>query len=522
MEAAMELHDEPDFEVAIIGAGLGGICAAIKLLEIGIEDFVIIDRDEDFGGTWLRNTYPGVGADIPVVAYQFTFAPKGDWKRFFATGAEIQQYALDLVARHGLRDHALFGTCVEREVFDADNHLWQIHTTGGEVISARFVISAIGAYINPRTAPDIPGLDSFAGPIQVPSRWQHDIDMRGKRVGIVGVGSSTVQIAPAIAGEVEHLDVYQRTPQWYFPKPDFRLPSLLQRLLSGRRFANGVNGIGLAGVELGLRVLIYTPKPLFRVGGAIFDWVALWAYRGWLRYKVDSPEVREQLRPRFGAGCTRGTLGADYLPTFNRPNVTLVSNGIERITPTGIVDKAGVERPIDVLVLATGYEMFSDAETYRVGTVLGTEGFDLAEFYRDNGLQAYQSTSVPGLPNRFMLVGPYSWTGTSFHYILENSMRHIGAVMTRARARRATWVEVTREALDDFQGNISRSGANLNRYFTVNCAGSNSYFINSQGHTPYVRPWTVLQSYRRSVQFPSTAYEFKRINSPAKEIEHAV
>ncbi|MUM19786.1 NAD(P)/FAD-dependent oxidoreductase [Mycobacterium sp. CBMA271] len=518
----MELRDEPDYEVAIVGAGLGGICAAIKLREIGIENFVIIDRDEDFGGTWLRNTYPGVGADIPAVAYQFTFAPKGDWKNFFADGAEIQQYIMDLVVQHGLRARARFGTCIEREVFDEDNHCWQLHTPDGAFITARFVISAVGAYINPRTAPDIPGLETFAGPIQIPSRWQHDIDLRGKRVGIVGVGSSTVQIAPSIAGEVAHLDVYQRTPQWYFPKPDFRIPKVLQRMLAGRRFANAVNGIALGGIELGLRVLIYTPKPLFRVGAGIFDRLALWAYLGWIRYKVRDPEVRRQLRPRFGAGCTRGTLGADYLPTFNRTNVTLVSNGIDRITRTGIVDNEGTERPIDVLVLATGYEMFSDAETYRVGTVLGTNGFDLGTFFQERGLQAYQSNTVPGLPNRFMLVGPYSWTGTSFHYILENSMRHIEAVLKLARAKRATWVEVTQEALDEFQASITRSGANLNRYFTVNCAGSNSYFVNSQGDTPYVRPWTVLQSYRRSVRFPSGAYEFRRIDSAVKEAEHAI
>lgn len=522
MEYAMELHGQPDYEVAIIGAGLGGICAAIKLREIGVENLVIIDRDEDFGGTWLRNTYPGVGADIPTVAYQFTFAPKGDWKRFFADGAEIQQYALDLVAQHGLRNYARFGSRIEREVFDEDGHYWQLHTTDGAVITARFVISAVGAYVNPRTNPDIPGLDSFAGTIQVPSRWQHDVDLSGKRVGIIGVGSSTVQIAPSIAGDVAHLDVYQRTPQWYFPKPDFRMPKSLQRMLSRRWFANAVNGIALGGIELGLRVLIYTPKPLFRVGAAIFDRLALWAYLGWIRYKVRDPHVRQQLRPRFGAGCTRGTLGADYLPTFNRANVTLVSSGIERITPTGVVDKEGIERPIDILVLATGYEMFSDAETYRVGTVLGTKGFDLGEFFQRKGLQAYQSNSVPGLPNRFMLVGPYSWTGTSFHYILENSMRHIEAVIKLARAKRATWVEVTQEALDGFQASIARSGSNLNRYFTVNCAGSNSYFINSQGDTPYVRPWTVLQSYRRSVRFPADAYEFKRIDSPVKEIEHAI
>ncbi|OHU98577.1 flavin-containing monooxygenase [Mycobacterium talmoniae] len=512
----------PNYEVAIIGAGFGGICAAVKLREIGVHDFVIIDRDEGFGGTWLRNTYPGVGADIPTVAYQFSFAPKADWRRFFASGDEIQRYLLDLAATHGLYRHARFNTCVQREVFDDDNHLWRLHLADGDVITARFVISAIGAYINPKTEPDIPGRDTFAGPVLIPSRWRHDLDLRGKRVGIIGVGSSTVQIAPSIAGDVAQLDVYQRTPQWYFPKPDFRYPALLRRLLARRRFANALNWIALLFIETGLRVLIYTPRPLFRVGAAVFDRVALLGYLGWLRLKVRDRTVRRQLRPRFGAGCTRGTLGGDYLPTFNRPNVRLISTGIDRITPDGIVDSTGVHRPIDVLVLATGYEMFSDPETYRTGTVVGSNGFDLAEFYHREGLQAYQSVTVPQLPNRFMMVGPYSWTGTSFHYILENAMRHIAAVLQLARERDATRVEVSWAALHRFQAGLRRSGANLQRYFTVNCAGSNSYFINSHGDTPYVRPWTVLQSRRRSVRFPVSDYTFGRLAVPALEVEHAV
>ncbi|OBK85364.1 flavin-containing monooxygenase [Mycolicibacter sinensis] len=512
----------PDHEVIIIGAGFGGICAAIKLREIGVHDFLIIDRDEGFGGTWLRNTYPGVGADIPALAYQFSFAPKGDWRRFFADGAEIRDYIDDLVTTHGLHEHARLGTSIEREVFDEATHQWQLHTASGEVITARFLISAIGAYIHPKARPDIPGLDSFTGPVLIPSRWQHDLDLRGKRVGIVGVGSSTVQIAPSIAGDVAHLDVYQRTPQWYFPKPDFRIPALLQRMLANRRFANFVHSFALVFIEAGLRVLIYTPRPLFRLGAGVFDRVALLAYRGWLRYKVDDPRVRRQLRPRFGAGCTRGTLGGDYLPTFNRPNVELITTGIDHITAGGIVDTAGVERPIDVLVLATGYEMFSDPETYRVGTVLGSNGFDLAEFYHREGLQAYQSATVPGLPNRFMLVGPYSWTGTSFHYILENATRHVTAVIALARARGATRVEVTPEALATFQSGLRRSGANLDRYFTVNCAGSNSYFINSHGESVYVRPWTLLQSRRRSVRFPESDYTFAHVTASQQEVEHAV
>ncbi len=506
----------PEYEVAIIGAGMGGIATAIKLREIGIHNFVIIDRDEGFGGTWLRNTYPGVGADLPTLAYQFSFAPKGDWRRFFATGAEIQQYLLDLVDAHGLRDCARFQTCVEREVFNDDADMWELHIASGEVISARFVISAIGAYINPRTRPQIAGLDDFSGPVLIPSSWDHDLDLTGKRVAIIGVGSSTVQIAPSIAGRVEHLDIYQRTPQWYFPKPDFAVPRWLQRLLARRRFANGAHAVALAGIEVGLRVLVYTPPWLFRYGAWAFDRAALALYLGWVRYKVRDPAVRRKLRPHFGAGCTRGTLGGDYLPVFNRPNVSLISAGIDRITADGIVDIAGVSRPMDVLVLATGYQMFSDPETYRVGTILGSNGFDLAEFYHRNGLQAYQSTSVPGVPNRFMLVGPYSWTGTSFHYILENALRHVTAVLAGARAQNATRVEVTDEALDRFQASIRRSGANLHRYFSFNCAGSNTYFINSHGESPYVRPWTVLQSRRRSVGFPSSDYVFSR--SATKEI----
>jgi len=512
----------PDHEVAIIGAGLGGICAAIKLREIGVTDFVIVDRDEDFGGTWLRNTYPGVGADLPTVAYQFSFAPKADWRRFFAEGDEIQQYALDLAATHELGRHARFNTTVQREVFDEDNDVWQLQLENGDTITTRFVISAIGAYINPKTRPDIPGLADFTGPVLIPSRWQHDIDLRGKRVGIVGVGSSTVQIAPSIARDVAQLDVYQRTPQWYFPKPDFRYPALLQRLMAKRWFANGLNWLALIFIEAGLRILIYTPRPLFRFGAAIFDRIALLLYLIWLRVKVRDRTVRQQLRPRFGAGCTRGTLGGDYLPTFNRPNVELISIGIDHITTDGIVDSAGVHRPADVLVLATGYEMFSDPETYRTGTVLGRRGFDLAEFYHREGLQAYQSATVPHLPNRFMMCGPYSWTGTSFHYILENAMRHIAAVIKLAREKDATRVEVTWAALHRFQTRLRRSGENLQRYFTVNCAGSNSYFINSHGDTPYVRPWTVLQSRRRSIRFPVSDYAFSRLQVPAKENEHAV
>ncbi|WOC14262.1 flavin-containing monooxygenase [Gordonia sp. MP11Mi] len=498
----------PDFHVAIIGAGAGGICAGIKLQKLGITDFVILERTSEMGGTWAANTYPNVGADLPFLAYQFSFAPKADWDHFFAKGDQIQDYHLGLAIDAGLHHKTMLDTEVRKEEWDEERLLWRLRIGDGSTITARFVLSAVGAYINPKDRPTIPGLDEFSGEVMIPSRWNHDYDFAGKRAAVIGVGSSSVQIAPALAEEVEHLDVYQRTPQRYFPKPDFRTPRWMQRLLRLPTVAGQLHEAILGVLEIGLRVLIYTPKPLFNVGATVFDFVGDRLYNLWLWLCVRSKEDRNKLRPSFGAACTRGTLGGGYLSIFNRDNVELHTEGIDHLTADSIVTRDGLDHPIDVLVLATGYEMFSDPETYREDTVLGYGGFDLGRFYNTHGLRAYHSTAVAGLPNRWLLVGPYSWTGTAFHYILENATRHIMAVLTEARVRDATRVEVRQEAQDKFHADMVDKGANIARYFNVNCAGSNTYFVNSHGDAVYVRPWTIYQSRRRSVDFDRTDYSF--------------
>lgn len=505
----------PDHEVVIIGAGPGGICAGIKLLEMGISDFVLLERSDGMGGTWRANTYPNVGADLPFLAYQFSFAPKPDWDRFFAKGEQIQDYHLGLARGAGIDRMVQYRTEVVREVWEDDAHQWRLHIADGREITARFVISAVGAYINPKDKPAIEGLDDFTGKVMIPAAWDHDFDLTGKRVGIIGVGSSAVQIAPAVAERAEHLDIYQRTPQWYFPKPDFRVPRWLSVLLRIPRVPGLLHGVALAFIELGLRVLIYTPKPLFRFGARRFDVGAHRLYDLWMWICVRDRSVRDKLRPGYGAGCTRGTLGGGYLAVFNRDDVDLHTTPIARIDSDAVVTRDGVRRPIDVLVLATGYEMFSDPESYREGTVLGVGGFDLGRFYNEVGLRAYHSTSVAGLPNRWVLVGPYSWTGTAFHYILENAVRHITAVLDEARVRNASKVEVRQEAQDHFHEDMIRRGANLAHYFTVHCAGSNTYFVNSHGDAVYVRPWTLLQSYRRSVRFDRRDYRFTPLSDRA-------
>lgn len=508
----------PQYEVAIIGAGAGGICAGVKLADIGVTDFVIIDRAPGLGGTWLYNTYPGVGADLPAVAYQFSFARKPDWSRIFATGKEIQEYHLGIARRAGLDRKTRLNTDIVREQWDEANHLWRLHIRDGGEITARFVISAVGAYLKPKDKPAIPGLEDFRGEVMIPAAWNHDYDFTGKRVGIIGVGSSTVQIAPELAPLVRQLDVYQRTPQWYFPKPDLPMSRWMQRGLRVPGVAAALNGTALAGIDMGLRGLIRMPDWLMRAGARPVDSGARGLYRTWLAIKVRDPQTRRKLVPHYGPGCTRGTLGGAYLPTFNRRNVELITDPIARITENAIVSSDGTRRPIDALVLATGYEMFSDPESYREGTILGADGFDLGRFFNEQGLRAYRSTAVAGLPNRWMMVGPYAWTGTAFHYILENSMRNINRAMDTARKRGATRTEVRLDAQERYHRALMRRGRNIAYYFTFRCAGSNTYFVNSQGDSPYVRPDSLVRSRREGVHYPLDDYTYERLPSPVRPV----
>lgn len=318
----------PDHEVVVIGAGIGGICAGVKLREIGIEDFLIVDRVGGLGGTWYSHHYPDAGCDIPSTTYQFSFARKPDWDRLFAKRDQILEYLEQVAADHDLPRRMRFHTSIVREEWDDDRQLWRLHVDSGEVITARFVISAVGAYINPKTAPDIPGLASYAGVSMYPADWNHDYDFTGKRVAVIGVGASTMQIAPKLAERVARLDVYQRTPQVYLPKPDFVLRPWMQRLLALPGGSAAANGVAQALVDSALRVAVYTPAPLWKVGARAVDAVGGRTYAGWLRIKVKDKETRRRLRPGFGIVCLRGGAGGGYLPMLNRENVELITTGI--------------------------------------------------------------------------------------------------------------------------------------------------------------------------------------------------
>jgi len=502
-------HPKPDHEVAIIGAGLGGLGMAAALKRKNIQDFVIYERADDIGGTWRDNTYPGIAVDIPVFAYQFSYDMKPDWSRFFPRGHEVKAYIDDYANRFALRQHLRLGSEVRSRTWDEANHLWRLDINGEEV-TARFVISAIGPFVDPKPA-EIAGLDDFEGKLIHSARWDHDYDLAGKRVAIVGTGASAVQIVPTIAKEVERLDVYQRTPIWIAPKFDPEIPGWMQRMFERLPFTERI----VRGAVSAIVESIIVRAPLNFQRNPRFVRAAERRNRRFLAREVKDPETRRKLTPDYGMGCKRPSVSNDYLRTFNRANVELVTDGIDRITANGIRARDGTEREVDVLILATGFRLASDPENFRRTPVRGSDGFDLATTYEQRRLKAYESISMPGLPNHFMIFGPYGWTGASWHVLVETASTHIIRVLEEARRQGASLVEVSEEATDRYhEGVLERMSGSL--WFSNRCDRANSYYFDHHGDVPYVRPSSGREARTAARSFPLSDYRYESLR-PAPE-----
>ncbi|MDJ0392654.1 NAD(P)/FAD-dependent oxidoreductase [Rhodococcus sp. G-MC3] len=502
-------EQKPRYEVAVIGAGPGGIAAGAKLRKAGIDDFIILERADDVGGSWHENHYPGLGVDVPALAYQYSFARNANWSRFFPRGAEVKQYHVDVAQRFGLYPQIRFGSNVEREEWNDTGRFWTLHLDDGSTITARFLISAVGAFVRPKEDVGIMGANTFKGKVLRPSSWDHDYDLRGKTVGIIGTGASAVQIIPTIAPDVGALTVFQRTPVWSLPKPDFAVPRALQRTFAIPGVQPALHGAVLVAVDLFFRAIIAPPARLVHPAMDKFDTVAINAYRRYIRRVVTDPATAEKLTPNFGPVAKRPTISTGYLKAYNRDNVALITDPIDKITPTGVKTREGVLYKLDALILATGYEVFSDPETYRPDTVLGRDGFDLAKFYNEEGLQAYESVSVYGLPNRWTLCGPYSWTGSGWHSFVEMTADHAIRAITETRRRGADVCEIRKEAATAYHEKIYRQGESQ-RYYLAELNGHvPTYYRNSQGDTTYLRPSGFFEASRGHRKFPLDDYRYE-------------
>jgi cation diffusion facilitator CzcD-associated flavoprotein CzcO len=493
---------EPDHDVVVVGAGFSGIGAAIKLDEAGFSDLLMLEDGDGVGGAWHWNTYPGIAVDIPSFSYQFSFEKRSDWSRVYAPGDELKAYAEHCVEKYGLRDRIRLNTLVVGASFDDDAHLWRLKTGGGEEITTRFVVGATGVLTKPKP-PDIQGVDDFEGVVMHTARWDHQQALHGERVAVIGTGASALQVIPSIASEVEHLTVFQRTPIWCLPKADRELSPGLRRALHRVPGAKNITRlVSEAFVELTF------PLP------AHFDGVVPLAKRGeavarkLLREQVHDPEIRDKLTPRYGLGCKRPGFSNDYLPTFNRDNVTLETTAIDSITREGVRTTDGVAHEVDVLILATGFKVFEQGNMPPY-PVRGSDGVDLERWWDLNRFQAYEGTSVPGFPNLFAILGPYGFNGSSYFNLIEHQSRHIVRCLTRARSTGATRVEVRREANDRYWKKML--GRRRNQiFFRGSCANANSYYFDRHGDVPF-RASPTLEVAWRSARFDLDDYRFERL-----------
>jgi cation diffusion facilitator CzcD-associated flavoprotein CzcO len=499
--AREEVGNRPDHEVVVIGAGFSGIGASIRLQRAGIDDHVLIEEGHDVGGTWYWNTYPGVAVDIPSFSYQFSFERSTAWSRVYAPGHELHAYARHCADKYGVRERVRFGTRVESASFDDDAHLWRLKTAAGDEITARFVIGATGVLTQPKP-PDIPGLEKFGGPVMHTARWKDDLALDGKRVAVIGTGASAVQVIPEIAPAVEHLTVFQRTPIWCLPKPDAALPGALRWLM--RRLPMG----DLAG-RMASQAFVEATFPLPLHFGRVIpvSRAAERVGRRFLKSQVHDPVLREKLTPKYAVGCKRPSFHNEYLATFNRDNVYLETDRIERITKTGIRMASGAFHRLDVLVMATGFKVFESGNVPPF-PIRGSGDLDLESWWDEHRLQAYEGVSVPGFPNFFSVLGPYGYNGSSYFNLIENQTRHIVRVLERARRGEATRVEVRREANDRyFAEMMSRRRTQI--VWQDSCSVANSYYFDKHGDVPF-RPATSLETAWRSARFDLNDYRFER------------
>jgi cation diffusion facilitator CzcD-associated flavoprotein CzcO len=488
------------FDAVIVGAGFGGIGAAIQLKRMGYENFVILDREDDLGGTWHVNHYPGLAVDVPTTTYSYFFEPNPNWSRLFSTGTEIKQYADDVADKYDVRRHMRFGITVESARWDEDAKLWQVSLAGGETLNTRYLITATGFLSQPKL-PDIPGITSFDGKVVHTADWDDDYDPTGRRVAIIGTGATAVQLIPELAKTAADLTVYQRTPIWVVPKIDFRFGERAKRLFARAPLTQrAIRVITDAVYEFMVSVGVVNYR-LFR---GRFNVSAADLAKTHRLVSIRDKKLREKLTPDYDFGCKRPTFSNSYYRTFTKPHVHLQADGIERIEADGIVNADGTKTAIDTLVLATGFDLWE--ANFPAIEIVGREGRNLGKWWRDTRFQAYQGVSVPYFPNYLSLASPYAFLGLNFFNTMEYQMRHMERLFSEVKRRNATTFEVAEEANTRYLDRMTELlGDSL---FTLgNCASARSYYYNPSGEATLLRPMSTRTAIKEAAEYPLSDYQ---------------
>jgi len=480
-----------DFPIVIIGAGFAGIGAAIALKKAGIESFTLLERAGEIGGTWRDNTYPGAACDVPSHVYSFSFEQKPDWSRVFAESGEIQGYLMDVVDKWKLRPHIRFHTEVVDACFDEAAGTWTLTTDGDQKLTARAVVAGVGGLVDP-ALPDIKGIQSFRGEIFHTARWNHEYDLTGKNVAVIGTGASAVQVVPSIAPQVARLSVFQRTPAWVVPKPDKVYSTRAKRFF--RRFPLALRISRLLkywrSEIFGPMVFLDAPKL-----SAVGERMSLQH----LKATVEDPELRAKLTPNFQFGCKRILISDDYWASFERENVDLVTDPIEEIRGDAIETKDGTLHPIDAIILATGFQLGLATSPF---PVTGRGGRSLDDAW-SNGAVAYKGMTVSGFPNWFTLMGPNTGPGhTSVLVFTEAQISHAVGAIRKLIADDLKFVDVKQDVQDRYNAGIQQRMKRM-----VWTSGCNSWYLSDDGSNHSLYPGFAAEYVVRAQRFDPSDYE---------------
>ncbi|QCQ92052.1 flavin-containing monooxygenase [Rhodococcus sp. SGAir0479] len=475
-------------EVIVVGAGISGIGAVIRLQRLGITDVLVLEKGDALGGTWRDNTYPGCACDVPSALYSYSFAPNGHWSRLFAGQREIRDYIERTAAAHAVHDRVLFGTELLRARWDEAEHRWALETSAG-ALTADCLITAAGPWNQP-LIPDIPGLDGFTGEVFHSSRWNHDYDLTGKRVAVVGTGASAVQFVPEIAPHVRQLHLYQRTAQWVLPKPDTTLPAPVRSVLGS-----------VPGALKALRRIEYGIMEALGVGFRN-PWILRVVQqigRIQLRAQVRDPQLREALTPDYTLGCKRLLMSNTYYPALTRPEVEVHAHAVRAVRGNVVIGADGQEREVDAIIFGTGFHILDMPIASRV---FDGHGRSLGDHWKGSP-QAYLGTTIAGFPNAFVLLGPALGTGhTSAFMILEAQLDYLAAAISAARAAGWTRVETRPEVQAAFNAEVQQALATT----VYNAGGCRSYFLDVNGRNSFNWPWSTGRMRERLRNFDDAAY----------------
>ena len=479
------------YEVVIVGAGISGIGAAIRLLKDGFENFVILEKADDLGGTWRDNTYPGCECDVPSALYSYSFAQNPDWSVAFAGQAEILEYIRRTASEYNVEQYIRFNQPVERAKWDERAGLWNLDSAGSQC-QARKVITCSG-YLHEPVVPNVPGLDEFSGELFHSARWNHDYDLRGKRVAVIGTGASAIQFIPAIQPQVAQMHVFQRSPQWVLPKPNHPVPEVEKMLLRRKPILSTWRKMLFGGFE-SFGVGFRRPALLRHVQKVA---------NAHLKVAIKDKDLREKLTPDYTLGCKRVLMSNQYYPALTQSNVELHAAGVKAIRGNVVIGTDGSEAEVDCIILGTGFSVTEQPITARV---FDHEGRSLREHWSAR-MEAYKGTTIKGFPNAFMVLGPNLGIGhNSAFIVIEAQLDYIMSALNAMRAENLRRIEVKSSAQASYNQKVQQALQST----VWNTGGCSSYYLDKQGFNSIGFPWSTLRMQKLLKTFDASNYHLQQ------------